>query len=190
MTMTRAPSHDWALQYEMLETRLHVDAAHHPLLYRWLHIPDLRLMDALPGFAEEGLRLESGCAGHFSPSDHAILADPFEPTGSVRVTRRLRVRLTNVAYPYLFHWLSTPMAHGVRSVALVTWMECGLRVRLGQSTRPTAIVEVPVAVPEKDSLPAVAATPTPQVEQPHQVVPQDKRLNRAKLQAFAAFGTE
>lgn len=100
------------------------------------------------------------------------------------------MRLTNVAYPYLCHWLSTPMARGARSVELVALMERGLRVRLGQSTPPAVnTMEMPVAEPKKVPLPVVADNPADQAEQSQKIVSDEKKVKRGRLHAFAAAGT-
>lgn len=187
MNMFRAPLHSWALHYVLLEARLHIDRVHHPFLHRWLHIPDLRLMDALPGFAEEGLRLDSGCPGHFLPCKDLSSADDTHPSGEDRVTRRLRVRLASVAYPYLCYWLSTPQAPRARSVELVALMERGLRVRLGQTTRSPFTMVEPAPETEQTQSPEVADKTISHSEQTRTVDSVDKKAKRARLSTFATF---
>lgn len=187
------PVHEWALRYVLLDTRLHVDALHHPLLYRWLQIPDLRLLDALPGLAEEGLRLDAGCAGLFARAEQETLAEDYSPMIERLLTKRLRVRLTNVSYPYLCNWLSTPMAYGARTVALVELMERGLQVRLGHALSKDATVEAPVHVPVQEPVPSALPVNTggaASLAEPakNRASPTNGRpMDRAKLQAFANF---
>lgn len=189
------PVHEWALRYVLLDTRLHVDALHHPLLYRWLQIPDLRLLDALPGLAEEGLRLDAGCAGLFALAEQENLAEDYSPKVEHLLTRRLRVRLANVSYPYLCNWLSTPMAYGARTVALVELMERGLQVRLGHALSKDATVEAPVHVPVQEPAQEPVPSALPEITDgaaslaepaKNRASPTNGRpMDRAKLHAFA-----
>lgn len=164
--MLPAPVEEFALRYVFLDARILIDPFHHPLLHQWVGMPGLSLIDGLPGLAEEGLRLRAGCPGRFSSSEQA-LPDAVSPV-RLQWRKRLRMRLSHVAYPYLCHWLSEPVDPVARAIELPCLMEQGLQVRRGRFLATP--FKTPSSLPLSPSVPemslAVPVIPETQAEQP------------------------
>lgn len=173
--------------YVLLDTRLHVEQRHHPLLHRFLQIPDLRLVDALPALAEEGLRWHAGCAVLFEAAPKPDWP-PTHTSDTGRLSRRLRVSLSAMAYTFLCAWLDSSPSYGSVAVEMRNWLERGLEVRWGLMGAATT-----QTVPSPTAPPPLPENRTPEVSTPAQAPAvestlEDRQRKRAQLQTFANLG--
>lgn len=127
--MTEPIQQSWARDCVDLSISINADVKHHPFLHRIFSSAVFKT-DMLISLAEEGLRFQHGCAGVFPLTASAFLAT-LQPGLEVIATRRFRLRVSMIDYPYLYEFICSSKAYGVRAAELRALMELGLSVRIG-----------------------------------------------------------